>query len=57
MEAEYMAVVEANKEIIWMKNFISELGIRQEEFWLHCDNQSVIHLAKNAAYQPQTKHI
>ena len=27
-EAEYMAATEADKEIIWMKEFISELGIR-----------------------------
>mgnify|MGYP000630292865 CR=1 FL=1 len=46
-EAEYMAVVEANKEIMWMKEFIGELGIPQEEFQIHCDNQSAIHLAKN----------
>ena len=31
-EAEYMAVVEAGKEVIWMREFIGELGIRQEEF-------------------------
>ena len=37
-KAEYMAAAEANKEIIWMKEFIGELGIRQEEFQLHCDN-------------------
>ena len=30
-EAEYMAVVEAGKEVLWMKDFIGELGIRQEE--------------------------
>ena len=33
-----MASTEADKEIIWMKEFISELGIRQEEFRLYCDN-------------------
>ena len=27
-EAEYMAIVEADKEIIWMKDFIRELGIQ-----------------------------
>ena len=27
-EAEYMAVVEARKEVTWMKDFIGELGIR-----------------------------
>ena len=31
-KAEYMVVVEAGKKIIWMKDFIGELGIRQEEF-------------------------
>ena len=31
-EAEYMAVVEAGKEVIWMKDFIRELGIREDEF-------------------------
>ena len=55
MEAEYMAVVEAGKEVIWMKDFIGELEIRQEEFRLHCDSQSVIHLAKNAGYHSRTK--
>ena len=57
MEAEYMAVVEAGKEIIWMKDFIRELGIQQEEYRLYCDSQSAIHLAKNAAYHSRTKHI
>ena len=56
-EAEYMAVVEAGKEVLWMKDFIGELGIRQEEYRLYCDSQSAIHLAKNAAYHSRTKHI
>ena len=49
-EAEYMPAVEAGKELSWMKNFLSELGMKQEKSLLHCDNQSVIHLAKNATY-------
>ena len=57
MEAEYMAVVQPGKEVIWMKDFIGELGIRQEEFRLHCESQSDIHLAKNATYNSRTKHI
>ena len=40
-----------------MKELIGELGIRQEEFWLHCDSQSAILLAKNATYHSRTKHI
>ena len=56
-EAEYMAAVEASRKIIWMKEFIGELGIQQEEFQLHSDNQSAIHLAKNVLYHLRTKHI
>ena len=56
-EAEYMAAVEASRKIIWMKEFIGELGIQQEEFQLHSDNQSAIHHAKNVLYHLRTKHI
>mgnify|MGYP002775992160 FL=1 len=56
-EAEYMVAAKAGKKIIWMKEFIKEWGIRQEEFRLHCDNKSVIHLVKNAAYNSRIKHI
>ena len=51
-EAEYMATVQADKEVLWMKDFIGQLGIR-----LYCHSQSDIHLAKNAAYHSRTKHI
>ena len=33
-EAEYMVAAKAGKEIIWMKEFIGESGIRQDEFQL-----------------------
>ena len=45
-EAEYMAAVEASKEVLWMKDFIGELGIWQEEYRLYCDSKSAIHLAR-----------
>ena len=56
-EAEYMVAIKANREIIWMRDFISELGMRQEHFRVHSDNQSAIHLAKNVSYHLRTKHI
>ena len=56
-EAEYMVAMKAGKEIIWMKEFIVDLGIWQDEFQLHFNNQSAIHLAKNVAYHPRTKYI
>ena len=52
-----MAALEANKELIWMRNFLSELGMTQRELLLHCDSQSAIHLAKNVVYHSWTKHI
>ncbi|KAK9665101.1 hypothetical protein RND81_14G090300, partial [Saponaria officinalis] len=56
-EAEYIAAVEACKEMLWLKNFSLELGQKQEKYILFCDNQSAIHLAKNPAYHSRSKHI
>ena len=56
-EAEYMAVTEVSKEMIWLQGLLAELGFRQTKNVLHSDNQSVIHLAKNSAFHSRTKHI
>ena len=56
-KAEYMAAIEDGKELIWMKNFLNELGMKQEIILLHSDNQSAIHLAKNTSYHSGTKHM
>ena len=40
-----------------MKNFLQELGMKQEKYVLFYDSQSVIHLAKNSSYHSRTKHI
>ncbi|KAL2235826.1 UNVERIFIED_CONTAM: Retrovirus-related Pol polyprotein from transposon TNT 1-94 [Sesamum indicum] len=56
-EAEYVAVTEAVKELIWLQHFLGELGKPQADVILHSDSQSVIHLAKNPAFHSRTKHI
>ncbi|GJU59731.1 hypothetical protein Tco_1237497 [Tanacetum coccineum] len=56
-EAEYMAIAEAGKELVWLKNFLKELDRAQTECVLFCDNQSAIHLAKNPVFHGRTKHI
>ena len=56
-EAEYVALTEASKEMVWLKSFLEELGHKQDKCILHCDSQSVIHLAKNPVYHARTKHI
>ena len=57
IEAEYVAVIEASKEMIWLHIFLEELGQKQGKGVLHCDSQSAIHLAKNPVYHARTKHI
>lgn len=56
-EAEYIAATEACKEMLWMKNFLVELGVEQDRYILQCDNQSTIHLAKNSSLHSRSKHI
>ena len=56
-EAEYMAISEASKEMIWLKNFLEELGKKQADNALYSDSQSAIHLAKNPVFHARTKHI
>ncbi|KAL5781877.1 hypothetical protein ACOSP7_006906 [Xanthoceras sorbifolium] len=56
-EAEYVAVTEASKEMVWLQSFLEELGKKQEDNILYCDSQSAIHLAKNPSFHSRTKHI
>ena len=56
-EAEYVAVTEASKEMIWLNGCLEELDLKQGRGVLYCDSQSVIYLAKNPVYHARTKHI
>ncbi|KAL9266778.1 Retrovirus-related Pol polyprotein from transposon TNT 1-94-like protein, partial [Drosera capensis] len=56
-EAEYMALSEAGKEMIWLKNLLEELGRKQDDSVLYSNSQSAIHLAKNPVFHAKTKHI
>ena len=56
-EAEYVAVTEAGNEMIWLHDFLDELGKKQELGILHSDSQSAIFIAKNLAFHSKSKHI
>ena len=56
-EAEYIATIEAGKEMLWMKRFLQELDLKHRDYIVHCDSQSAIKLSKNAMYHVRTKHI
>jgi hypothetical protein len=45
MEAEYTAASEAAKEVVWIRNFVSELGVvpsTSSPMDLYCDNSGAI---------------
>jgi hypothetical protein len=59
-EAEYMALMHATKEAIWLRSLISELKIElrlTEPTLIYKDNQSCIALARNPVQHARTKHI
>ena len=57
IEAEYVAISEAAKEIIWLKSLLKKLGKRQDESPLFSDSQSAICLAKNPILHSRCKHL
>ncbi|KAF0686024.1 Aste57867_22150 [Aphanomyces stellatus] len=56
-EAEYTALSEVIKEILWYIELLEELGFPQGPIVVHCDNQSAIAFAKNPGHHERTKHI
>ena len=59
-EAEYIAASSAAKEAVWIKKFISELGIVPsivDPIDLYCDNNGVIAQAKEPRSHQRSKHI
>ena len=59
-EPEFMSMVAAIQEALWLKRFEKEIFPNAEPtVKLFCDNKSAIHLAVNKSYQARTstKHI
>ncbi|GKB73939.1 retrotransposon protein, putative, ty1-copia subclass [Tanacetum coccineum] len=56
-EAEYMALTEAVKEAIWLRELLEELGIELNNVADNCDNQGAIYLSRNHVFHERTKHI
>ncbi|KAK9024885.1 hypothetical protein V6N11_064791 [Hibiscus sabdariffa] len=59
-EAEYIAASEAAKEAVWIKKFLTELGvvpIISDAMDLYCDNNGAIAQAKEPRSHQRSKHI
>ena len=60
MEAEYVAGCEAAKEAVWLKKFLSDLGVMRMEqvpITLFCDNSGAVAQSKDPRNQMKGKHI
>src|SRR4051812_1233329 len=60
MEEEYVAASEATQEAVWMKEFITELGMVPSAFdpmVIYCDNNGAIANAREPRSQKNSKHI
>ena len=53
-EVEYMAISEAVKEVIWVRQLVGELVQEEQEIVIYCDSQSAIHLTKNQMFHDRT---
>ena len=56
-EAEYIALIEGAKELIWLQCLFGVFDCPQQGSALYCDSKSAIDLAKNAVSHSRTKHI
>ena len=55
--AEYMTILEAIKEAIWLKTFLGEIASLDDPIMVFCDNQSVVHLTNDRMFHERTRHI
>eukprot|EP00253_Pinus_taeda_P030109 PITA_30109 len=58
VEAEYRGAIEASKEVLWLRQILSEFCFQWQHLTtLWCDNQSVIQLCKDPVQHQHRKHI
>ena len=50
-------MTKAGKEMLWLKRFLQQLGMKQERSIIHCNSQRALDLSKNAMNYSCTKHI
>lgn len=57
-EAEYVALVHAGREGIWIRSLLSEIGLVPKEATdLYCDNLGAVALTANPGFHARTKHF
>lgn len=49
-EEKYIGAIESCKEMVWIKNFLKDLGMEQTDCALFSDSQSIIHFTNNSTF-------
>ncbi|CAL9133499.1 unnamed protein product [Musa textilis] len=60
IEAEFVACFEATNQALWLRNFISRLGVVDliaKPLKIFCDNTAAVFFSKNGKYSSGSKHI
>jgi hypothetical protein len=57
VEAEYIALATASSELIWIRNFLNEIGFKQPTTTIYEDNQGCIAIANNPIVKSRVKHV
>ena len=56
-EAEYVAAASCCAQLLWIKQQLSDFGLKIEQVPIFCDNTSAINIAKIPVQHKRTKHI
>ena len=57
-EAEYRAMAETAREMVWVHSLLTNLGVTTPvPMPMQCDNQAAIFIASNPTFHERTKHI
>ncbi|RVW44411.1 Retrovirus-related Pol polyprotein from transposon TNT 1-94 [Vitis vinifera] len=60
MEAEFVACFEASSHALWLRNFISGLGVVDsiaKPLRIYCDNTATVFFSKNGKFSSGSKHM
>ena len=56
-DAEYMALSDCSREVMWIHNMFTELGYKVGPLPICSDNQGALFVSENAVTEKRTKHI
>jgi hypothetical protein len=56
-EAEYMALSDCSRQVVWIRMLLSEIGYNLEAIPIYGDNQGLIFIASNPVTEKCSKHI